>query len=404
MKHLELPEGYKLELVLSEPEIKEPVVCVFDGNGRMFVAEMRTYMQDIDGTTKYEKVSRVSVHEDTTGDGKMDKHSVFIDNLLLPRILLPLDDRLIVQETNTLDLYSYRDTDGDGVADEKKKIFDGGERGGNLEHQPSGLIWSMDNWLYTTYNAFRLRLNPDGTMSKEPTAANGGQWGLTQDNYGKPWFVNAGGEIGPLNFQQPIVYGAFNVADQFPVDYREVFPLPLKPRTIPDVQGGSRRFRPEDGTLNHFTATCGAEIFRGDRLPEDFRGNLLFSEPVGRLIRRSKITVKDGITYLNNVYDKKEFIRSTDANFHVVNMVTAPDGCLYLVDMYRGIIQEGNWVGEGSYLRKVVKQHQLDKNFGRGRIYRLVHKEFERGPQPKMLKQSAAELVANLEHPNGWWR
>ncbi len=404
MKHFELPDGYSLELILSEPDIKEPVVCVFDGNGRMFVAEMRTYMQDIDGTTKFEKTSRVSVHEDTTGDGKMDKHSIFIDNLLLPRILLPLDDRLIVQETNTLDLYSYRDTNGDGAADEKKKIYAGGKRGGNLEHQPSGLIWSMDNWLYTTYNAYRLRLNPDGTMRKEPTAPNGGQWGLTQDNRGKPWFVNAGGEIGPLNFQQPIVYGAFNVPDQFPVDYREVFPLPQKPTPIPDVQGGQLRYRPEDKTLNHFTATCGAEIYRGDRLPEDLRGDLLFSEPVGRLIRRSDIAVIEGVTYLNNPDGKKEFIRSSDANFRAVNMATSPDGCLYIVDMHRGIIQEGNWVGEGTYLRKVVQQYQIDKNFGCGRIYRLVHKDFKRGPQPKMLDESISDLVKHLEHPNGWWR
>ena len=404
MKQFELPEGYSLELVLSDPEIEEPVICVFDGNGRMFVAEMRTYMQDIDGSTKFEKVSRVSMHEDTNGDGKMDKHSVFIDNLLLPRILLPLDDRLIVGETNTLDLYSYRDTNGDGVADEKKKIYEGGERGGNLEHQPSGLIWSMDNWLYTTYNAYRLRLSPDGKMLKEPTAPNGGQWGLTQDNHGKPWYVNAGGEIGPINFQQPIVYGAFNVADQFPPDYREVYPLVLKPRQMPDVQGGTLRFNPEDKRLNHFTATCGAEVYRGDRLPADLQGDLLFSEPVGRLIRRSKVNVKDGVTYLRNAYVKDEFIRSTDANFRAVNMTTAPDGTLYIVDMYRGIIQEGNWVQEGSYLRKVVQQYQLDKNFGRGRIYRLVHKDFKRGPQPKMLEQSPAELVKHLEHPNGWWR
>ncbi|SVD86695.1 uncharacterized protein METZ01_LOCUS439549, partial [marine metagenome] len=214
-KLFQLPEGYSLELVLSEPQIKEPAVAVFDGDGNMFVAEMRTYMQDIDGSGKYNKVSRVSKHMDTNGDGKYDKHIVFIDKLMLPRILLPLDDRLIVGETNTNDLFAYRDTDGDGVADEKKPFYIGGNRGGNLEHQPSGLIWSMDNWLYTTYNAHRLRLDPEtGTVRKEGTGNNGGQWGLTQDNHGKPWYVNAGGERGPLNFQVPIVYGALNTGDQ----------------------------------------------------------------------------------------------------------------------------------------------------------------------------------------------
>lgn len=400
LKTFHLPEGYHLELVLSDPVIAEPVVCAFDGDGRMYVAEMRTYMQDADASGEMNPVSRVSLHEDTNGDGKMDKHSVFIDHLVLPRQILPLDDRLVLQESNTLDLYSYRDTDGDGVADEKKLFYQGGERGGNMEHQPSGLIWSMDNWIYTTYNAYRLRYNPHGLAFKEPTAPNGGQWGLTQDDNGKPWYVNAGGEIGPLNFQEPIVYGQFNVSDQFPVDYREVFPLV----GIADVQGGPLRFRPKDKTLNHFTATCGAEIYRGDRLPADLRGDLLFSEPVGRLIRRSKIEVKEGVTYLHNAYPNSEFIRSTDPNFRAVNMVTAPDGCLYIVDMYRGIIQQGNWTKKDSYLRQVIEQYGMQKNIGHGRIYRLVHDGFKRGPRPHMLEETPAQLVTHLDHPNGWWR
>ena len=129
---MELPEGYHLELVLAEPHIEEPVLAVFDGNGRMYVAEMRTYMQDGDSTGEFEPSSRVSMHEDTNGDGQYDRHTIFADNLLLPRIVLPLDDRVIIGETNTLDLYSYRDTNGDGVSDEKLLLFEGGPRGGNL--------------------------------------------------------------------------------------------------------------------------------------------------------------------------------------------------------------------------------------------------------------------------------
>ena len=401
LKTFELPEGYHLEVVVTEPEIAEPVVFAFDGNGRMYVAEMRTYMKDADATGEQEPLSRVSRHEDTDGDGQMDRHTVFVDKLLLPRMILPLDDRVLIQETNTSDIYAYRDTDGDGVADEKVLFFEGGARGGNMEHQPSGLIWSLDNWLYTTYNAYRIRYNPDGLAIKEPTASNGGQWGLCQDDYGKPWFVNAGGEIGPLNFQQPIVYGQFNVPDQFSVSYREVHPLV----GIPDVQGGAdRRSRPDTKTLNHFTATCGEEIFRGDRLPEDLRGDLLFSEPVGRLIRRSKVEVRDGITYLSNAHPVSEFIRSTDPNFRAVNMANGPDGCLYIVDMYHGIIQQGNWTKPGSYLRGVIDEYGFAKNVGRGRIYRLVHDDFKKGPPPKMLEETTEQLVAHLEHPNGWWR
>ena len=140
----------------------------------MFVAEMRTYMQEIDGTNQLEPSSRVSLHGRSKGDGVFDKHTVFVDKLLLPRMILPLDEgRLIIGETDTNDLFTFtRDTNGDGVSDKKEPFYVGGPRGGNLEHQPSGLIWAIDNWLYSTYNNYRLRWTPEGAV-KEPT---GGEW------------------------------------------------------------------------------------------------------------------------------------------------------------------------------------------------------------------------------------
>ena len=402
IKSFQLADGYRIEKVIAEPEVKEPVSIAFDGDGRMFVAEMRTYMQDADGTDEHAPTSRVSLHWSSKKDGVFDKHSVFLDGLLLPRMILPLGKgELLVNETDTLDIFLYKDTDGDGVSDQKTLWFEGGPRGGNMEHQQSGLIWGLDNWMYATYSAFRLKWQPNGQPPlKEPTPGNGGQWGLTQDDYGKPWFVNAGGERGPLNFQTHIVYGGFNLKDQFSADFAEVYPVV----GLADVQGGDKRFRAEDRTLNHFTATCGAEVFRGDRLPQDLRGDLLFSEPVGRLIRRTKIQVKDGLTYLSNACDKSEFIRSSDPFFRAVNMNTAPDGTLFITDMYRGIIQEGNWVKEGSYLRGVIKQYALDKVAANGRIWRLAHRDFTPGPQPSMYSDSTAKLVEHLSHPNGWWR
>ena len=399
-KKLQIAPGYRLELVLSEPAIKEPVAIAFDGDGRMFVVEMRSYMQEVDGKDEITPVSCVSMHTDSDGDGTYDKHTVFADKLTLPRMVLPLDKgRVLIGETNTLDIFLWTDTDGDGVSDKKELFFAGGPRGGNLEHQPSGLMWSLDNWIYTTYNAYRIRWTPQGAI-KEPTGPNNGQWGLTQDDYGKPWFVNAGGERGPLNFQVPIVYGAFRTKGEFAPGFAEVWPAV----GLADVQGGKGRFRPEDKTLNHFTATCGIDVYRGDRLPAELHGDLFFGEPVGRLVRRAKVTVKDGLTTLSNPYEKNEFIRSTDPNFRPLNMNTAPDGTLYIVDMYRGIIQEGNWTREGSYLRSVIVEHGMDKNIGCGRIWRLVHDTTRRGPQPGMNSETPAQLVAHLAHPNGWWR
>jgi putative heme-binding domain-containing protein len=402
LKHFLLPEGYRMELVLSDPVIEEPVAISFDGNGRMYVAEMRTYMQDIDGKNEHDPISRVSRHEDTDGDGAFDGHTTFIDKLVLPRFVLPWDgESILSMETDADDVFKYTDSDGDGVADKKELFFSGAGRRGNLEHQQSGMVWGLDNWIYTTFNAFRLRWTPAGVI-KEPTAPNGGQWGLAQDDQGKMWFVDGGGERGPLNFQAPIVYGAFNVGDQFEEGFD--VPWPTAP-SIGDAQGGMARLRTTEQTLNHFTATCGEDIFRGHRLPEDLRGDLLFAEPVGRLVRRAKVVVTDGLTQLRNAYPKSEFIRSTDPLFRPVNMATAPDGTLYVVDMYRGIIQEGTWVEEGSYLRKKVQQYQLDKVVRHGRIWRLTYQGMAPDRRrPRMLDETPAQLVRHLEHPNGWWR
>lgn len=400
LKTVQLPEGYRLELVLSEPQIKEPVAIAFDPNGAMYIAEMRTYMQDIDGTDEITPRSVVSKHVSSKGDGTFDKHSVYLKDVLLPRMILPLDDRILLGITNTSDLTIHSDKNRDGIADDSKLWFQGGPRGGNMEHQPSGLVWGMDNWIYTTYNSYRLRWSGEnGTPLQESTYPNGGQWGLAQDDYGKMWWSNAGGEKGLHTYQVPIVYGNLNPPSQKEKDFDVTWPL-VGAR---DYQGGPNKSRP-DGTLNHFTGCAGQTVFRGDRLPAELNGNVFLPEPVGRLIRRSVVTDQEGLTVLSNPHPQSEFIRSTDLCFRPMNMTTGPDGCLYIVDMYRGIIQEGNWVREGSYLRKVVQQHGFQNNVGRGRIWRLVHKDHKPGPQPKMLEESPSQWVQHLAHPNGWWR
>lgn len=397
-KTFQLPKGYHLELVLSEPDVVEPVCMAFDGNGRLYVAEMRSYMKDIDGTDEIVPTGRVSVHWSSKNNGVYDQHRIFADKLTLPRLLLPLADGVLIGETNTNDIYLYRDTNGDGVSDEKKLVYQGGERGGNLEHQPSGLTWAIDNWVYSAVNNYRLRWK-DGQFTKQDIPGNGGQWGGTQDDDGKFWVVNAGGEKGPLNFQQHFLYGQFTARNQAEPGFEAVWPA----MGLRDFQGGPGRSR-DDNTLNHFTATCGGEIYRGDQLPAELKGNLFFGEPVGRLVRRTQIEVNDGITTLHNPYPQNEFLRSTDACFRPVDMKTAPDGTLFICDMYRGIIQEGNWTREGSYLRKVINQYAMDKIIGHGRIWRLVHDSTKKAPAPKLLSATSAQLVATLANPNGWYR
>lgn len=400
LRTFHLPEGYRLELVASESILNEPVAVAWDANGRMFVAEMCTYMQDIDGSGTTVPTGKILLLEDTDGDGKMDKHSVYIDSLVLPRMILPLDNRLLVNETYTHDLWSYEDTNGDGIADKKERLYHNGKADNrNLEHQASGLIWNLDNWIYNSRNPVRFKFKENKILVDSLLDAPIGQWGLTHDDVGRLYYSSAGGEIAALGFQQNPAYGSLDLENQLLDDFDAVWPI----IATPDVQGGYERLRP-DSTLNHFTASCGQAIYQGDRLPEELRGDLFICEPVGRLIRRAKVINRDGQIFLKNAYDKNEFLTSTDMNFRPVNMATGPDGCLYIVDMYRGIIQESNWTREGSYLRPVIKRMKLDMNVGRGRIYRLVHDDEKPGPRPKMLDESTAQLLKYLSHPNGWWR
>jgi glucose/arabinose dehydrogenase/mono/diheme cytochrome c family protein len=398
MKTMYLPEGYRIELVASEPMINEPVAMAWDANGKLYVAEMLTYMQDVDGTNEDEPWSRISVLEDLDGDGKMDKSTVFIDSLLLPRIILPLDDRVIVGETYNRHIWSYRDTDGDNVADEKIMLLEEKKRdNANLEHQSASMIWSIDNWLYLSRNSIRYRFTHNKIETDTLQDAPNGQWGLTQDELGQLYYSSAGGENPALGFQQHPYYGNLDFEDQKEEGFDAVWPI----IGTPDVQGGNFRLR-EDGTLNHFTASCGQTVFLGDKLPA--YGDLFIPEPVGRLVRRAKVTMVDGKRVLSNAYNESEFLASTDANFRPVDTKTGPDGCLYVVDMYRGIIQQGNWVRKGSFLRPVVERKGLDKNIGKGRIYRIVHDEMTPDKTDKLLNKTAKELVKYLDHPNAWYR
>lgn len=400
-KAFRLPTGYHMELVASEPMIHEPVAIAWDGDAKMYVAQMETYTQDADGTGTNNNISRVMLLEDTNGDGKMDKSSVFIDKLVLPRELLCINHELYVNETNTYDIYSYKDTNGDGVSDVKKAIYVTGKIAtGNLEHQRSGLDWNIDNYIYQTVDPVRFKY-VNGTLKADslPSGSNG-QWGITHDNYGRLFFSRAGGENAGSGFQINPAYGALEFADAY---NEEKFGAVWSSISNQDAQGGLRRLRP-DSTLNHVTSANGQSIFRGDRLPANLVGDYIIDEPVARIVRRAKVINRDGKTYLENVYQNKEFISSTDFYFRPVNTFTGPDGNLYIVDMNRGIIQESQWTPKGSYLRGKIEAYGLDKVHQRGRIWRLVHDGYKPGPKPHLLDVPASTLVKYLDHPNGWWR
>jgi len=401
MQTFVLKPGYKIEPILTEPQIKEPAAIQFDGNGRMYVLELRSYMQDIDANGELLPTSRISRWEDVDNDGIYETGVVFLDSLVFPRFVVPFGPNTILSmESNEDHVYKYTDTDEDGRADKKELFASGLGRSGNVEHQTSFLTWAMDNWMYSTYNSKRIRWTPDGVI-QEPTGSPYGQWGVTQDNYGQVWFQDGAGGV-PTNFQFPLVYGNFQVEGQF----RDGFRVPYSLVKLADFEPGMRETKP-DGSLNNVTGSAGNDVFRGDRLPKELVGEYFYGEPVGRIIRQVTSQKEEGLTYVQNPYieSESEFIQSTDPLFRPTDIATAPDGTMYIVDMYRGIIQEGNWTQEGSYLRTKILQYQMDDIIENGRIWRVTYEGMPRdAKKPKMYEESSAELVAHLDHPNGWWR
>jgi hypothetical protein len=254
-KRFWLPPGFKLEPVLTDPDIEEPAQIAFDGNGRMFVLELRGYMQDADATGELDPVGRISVHEDRDGDGRYETHKIFVDKMIFPRFVLPFGANAILsKESNSDEVYKFTDTNNDGVADKKELFATGLGRLLNVEHQESGFIWALDNWIYSTINSARIRWTPTGVL-REPTGSNQGQWGVTQDNYGKVWF-QAGASGMPGYFQTPIVYGNFNYPQQFEDELNITWGAPVR---IADMQGGMNAVRMPDGSLATAT-TCSAAI------------------------------------------------------------------------------------------------------------------------------------------------
>ena len=408
LSKIRVPNGFKLELVAAEPMIEEPVCMAWGPNGELYVAEMRSYMQDIDMSGELEPVSRVVKLVDLDGDGHMDQATTYLDNLVLPRAILTLDNKVLIGEPPHL--WLCEDTDGDGKADTKVSIYENFSKreSGNVEHKINGLQWTMDNWIYNTKSSsiFRYR---DQTIEERKVVFSG-QWGQTVNDRGES-IATKNSEPGLATIFPGKYLGDLSLSNK----YRHLFERvklgqgygttwPIQGTS--DLQGGRGLGRSDDGSLQRFTGACGQTVFRGDRLGDDMKGTYWVCEPVGRMIRCSDVDYDEGMITLHNRLEKQrlEFIASTDPNFRPVNAYTGPDGTLYFIDMYRGIIQHGNWTREGSYLREEILRRGLEKNVGKGRIYRLVREDIEPGPLPSLGKSDAKELVEALGHPNGWWR
>jgi glucose/arabinose dehydrogenase len=406
LKTFYMPPGYHVELVASEPLIQEPVALDWDLEGRLWAVEMPGFMADIRGSTEHDPIGRVVVLEDTNGDGRMDRRTVFADGLVLARSLKVLDRGVLVAEPPNV--WLMRDADGDLRMDTKELITDQyGRFDGDPQNNANGFYWGLDNRMYTAGQAnIQLRLK-DGVFEVQQTLPRG-EWGVTQDDAGRT-YRNTNESALHVDLV-PTWYYARNpnllrtrgsyerLADDTP-ELNTVWPVRPNPGTNRAYQLGIDR---DDGSLAKFTSVCAPLVYRGNRLPGELYGNVFVAEPAANLV--SRIIVSDDGTTLRarKAYERGEFLASTDERFRPVFLTNAPDGTLYIADMYRGIIEHRISVTE--YLRDQVVARKLDRPTGYGRIYRVVHDSMGLDSSNPFAHATPQQLVDALAHPNGWRR
>lgn len=401
LKTLTVPAGYRVELVASEPMITAPVAMQWDENGRLWVVEMNGYMPNVDAKGEDIPNGRVVVCEDTDGDGKMDKSTVFLDKLVMPRAIMLRKGGALVAVPPSV--FWCPDADGDLVADKQEPVIPTYTAGGNPEHMPNGLLLAIDNWIYSAKANKRYRFAASGELKNDATLFRG-QWGICQDDTGRLFYnYNSDALRADLlpgdslqrnsNFKSPP-----GANDQISKSQR-VYPG----RVNPGINRGYRKgMLSEDGRLKEFTAASGPLIYRGDLFPEDFYGNAFVPEPSANMVKRYILTERDGDVMAKDAYEEEEFLTSTSERFRPVNIYDGPDGAIYVVDMARGIIQHITYVTP--WLRRQYVERQLDQPLNQGRIWRVVPDKAERRPAPQLAGATAEQLVAELSSENGWTR
>ncbi len=401
-----MPPGYRLELVASEPLVQEPVAFDWDIDGRLWVVEMPGWMPDITAEGEHAPIGRVVVLQDGNGDGRMDRRTVFADGLVLARSIKLLERGVLVGEPPNV--WLMHDTDGDLRMDRKELVTDQyGHRDVDPQNNANGFLWALDNRMHTAGQSdIQLRLE-DGKVEVLRTLRRG-QWGISQDDAGRiyrntnesalhvdlvptPYYAR--------NPNLPRTRGSYERLAALNDELNVVWPVRPNPGTNRAYQTGIDR---PDGTLARFTAVCSPLVYRGDRLPPDLYGNVFIAEPAANLV--SRIVLEDDGTSLwaRKAYEQGEFLASTDERFRPVYIDNAPDGTLYIADMYRGIIEHRVSITE--YLRDQIVARKLEQPTGMGRIYRVVHETTRRNRQRVLENASPARLVETLAHPNGWWR
>jgi putative membrane-bound dehydrogenase-like protein len=406
LKHFVVSDGLVIELVASEPNVIDPIAIRFDENGRMWVVEMRDYPDN--SVTGESARSILKVLDDRDADGFYETVAVVADDLRFATGVQPWKGGVFV--TMAGKVAYLKDTTGDDKADVVETWYTGfSEKNQQLRANHPRL--ALDNHIYianglrggeivdakqpgakpVSISGMDFRFDPL-TRRFEPVSGVG-QFGLTFDDYNNRF-----------------VCSNRNPAMHVVLEDRDLKKNPLVSVTAvaTDVakSGAESRLFPVGKSwttsnlhAGQFTAACGLEIFRGDALPPAYHGNIFVCDPTAHLVHREVMKPK-GVTFTSTPAEKGvEFLASPDEWFSPVNLETGPDGALYVVDMYRAVIEHPEWMPT-----ELRKRPDLLEGIDRGRIYRVVPKDFHRPDPPRLSEFVNEKLVETLAHPNAWWR
>lgn len=397
--------GLKVELVAAEPLIESPVAVDFGPDGRLWVCEMFDYPAGLDG--KYKPGGRIKVLEDRDHDGKYDTATVFLDGLPFPTGVTCWRKGVLISAAPQI-IYA-EDADGDGKADVRKILYEGFATE-NYQARVNGLAYASDGWVYGANGLIGgkihgradgrdveiggrdFRFKPDLGVFEPASGLT--QQGRVHDDWGNQF----GGSNSVLiqHYPLPDHYVRRNPRASSP-----------PPAVTPKGDVDQAKLYPDSRTLTRFnepqnanrvTSACSPLVHRDPLLGDEYQGNAFVCEPVHNLVRRMVLTPQGATFAGRRASDEQdhEFLASTDSWFRPVQVRTGPDGALWVVDMYRFIIEHPRWISPDR-LAKLDVRAGADK----GRIYRVVPEQGSIRPVVALETLGTPALAAAIETPNG---
>jgi putative membrane-bound dehydrogenase-like protein len=417
LRSLEVENGFDVQLFAAEPDVVDPVAMDIDEDGRVFVVEMPGYPLDTSPS------GRVKLLEDTNGDGRPDRSSVFADGLVMPTGVMRWKKGILV--TAAPDLLYFEDRDRDGRA-EVREVVVTGFASSNPQHTVNNPIYGLDNWIHLAHEGpataivfakefgdeggpLRFPARPDvppvvvgdSAVRLRPDAhrieARSGntQFGHSFDEWGRYFTLDNANhgrhEVIAARYLRRNPDLLLSSAMQHMSDHGDaakVFPANPNPRVEMLTEHGE------------MTSACGLTVYLGGLFAPAFHRAVFVAEPVHNLVHRDVLRDAGASFTASRATQGREFLASTDGWFRPVNFHVGPDGALYVVDYYRKSIEHPEWAARDA-------AHSPDLYFGRGqgRIYRVT--PAGRGAFVRFPRLGAAsddELVAQLSHANAWWR